>query len=331
MTKFACLALLFVVGSAAVIDGRQAAAVAARKPRVAIVDFDYATVQSGIAAIFGTNIDVGKGVADLLLTYLVKDGNYSVIERSHLDKILAEQNFSNSDRADPTSAARIGKLLGVDAIIVGSITQFGNDTKSTGIGAVGGAMGRIGLGGIGQKQSKAIVGLTARIVSVDTAEVLAVAEGLGESKRTSTSLTGGGGSWRGFGAGAVNFGSSDFQNTIIGEAVKAAVEKMSSEVIGGRSRVGVRSVVVEGLVAAVTGAQVIVNVGSRAGVKVGDQLAVERVGQEIKDPASGKVIRRLTTPVGVLRVVDVDADSAVADVVSGGGFQIKDIVKTVSQ
>jgi curli biogenesis system outer membrane secretion channel CsgG len=331
MTKFACLALLCIVGSAAALDGRQAAPVATRKPRVAIVDFDYATVQSGIAAIFGTNIDVGKGVADLLLTYLVKDGNYSVIERSHLDKILAEQNFSNSDRADPTSAARIGKLLGVDAIIVGSITQFGNDTKSTGIGAIGGAMGRVGLGGIGQKQSKAIVGLTARIVSVDTAEVLAVAEGLGESKRTSTSLTGGGGSWRGFGAGAVNFGSSDFQNTIIGEAVKAAVEKMSGEVIGGRSRVGVRSVAVEGLVAAVTGGQVILNVGSRAGVKVGDRLAVERIGQEIKDPASGKVIRRLTTPVGVLRVVDVDADSAVADIVSGSGFQIKDIVKTVTQ
>jgi hypothetical protein len=184
---------------------------------------------------------------------------------------------------------------------------------------------------VGQKQSKAIVGLTARIVSVDTAEVLAVAEGLGESKRTSTSLTGGGGSWRGFGAGNVNFGSSDFQQTIIGEAVKAAVEKVSGEVIGGRSRVAVRTVTVQGLVAAVTGGQVIVNVGSRAGVKVGDQLSVERVAQEITDPATGKVIRRLTKPVGVLRVVDVDAESAIADVVSGNGFQIKDVVKSVTQ
>ena len=56
------------------------------------------------------------------------------------------------------------------------------------------------------------------MVDIDTAEILAVAEGKGESRRSSTSLTGGGGSWGGFGAGGVNFGSSDFQATIIGGA-----------------------------------------------------------------------------------------------------------------
>ena len=66
---------------------------------------------------------------------------------------------------------------------------------------------------------------------------------MGESKRTSTSLTGGGGGWAGFGAGNVNFGSSDFQSTIIGEAVKAAVEKMSTDVIAERGKVAVAAVV----------------------------------------------------------------------------------------
>lgn len=306
----------------------QAPAAGARKPRVAIMDFEYGTVYSNVAAIFGSNVDIGKGISDLLVNYLVKDGNYSVIERKALDKILAEQNFSNSDRADPNSAAKIGRLLGVDAIIVGSITQFGNDTKNTGVGGVGGGLGRIGIGGFSQKESKAIVGLNARIVNIDTGEIIAVAEGMGESKRKSTSLTGGGGSWGGFGAGGVNFGSSDFQNTIIGEAVKLATEKMSSEVIAGQSRVAVRAVVVNGLVAAVAGPQIILNVGSKAGVKVGDQLAVERVSQEIKDPATGKVIRRLAAPVGIVKVTEVDADSAVASIVSGAGFKVSDVVKS---
>src|SRR3984893_6806894 len=102
-----------------------------RKKRVAIFDFDYATVHSGVAALFGQDVYVGKGISDLLVTYLVKDGSYSVIERKAMDKILAEQNFSNSDRANPNSAAKIGKMLGVDAIIVGSVTQFGNETKNT--------------------------------------------------------------------------------------------------------------------------------------------------------------------------------------------------------
>jgi curli biogenesis system outer membrane secretion channel CsgG len=331
LTKVVCLAVL--VASTAVIPGaaQTPAGASGRKPRVAILDFDYATVHSNVAAIFGTNVDVGKGVTDLLVSYLVKDGSYSVIERQALDRILAEQNFSNSDRADATSAAKIGKLLGVDAIIVGSITQFGNDTKNTGVGGVGGGMGKLGLGGFKQKQSKAIVGLTGRVVSIDTGEILASAEGMGESKRTSTSLTGGGGSWGGFGGGNVNFGSSDFQNTIIGEAVKLAVEQMSSNVVAGRSRVAVRQVVVQGLVAAVAGPQIVLNVGSRAGVQVGDQFSIERVSQEIKDPATGKVIRRLSSSIGVVRVVDVDAESAVAEIVSGSGFKTSDVVKSVAR
>jgi curli biogenesis system outer membrane secretion channel CsgG len=299
-----------------------------RKVRIAIVDFDYATVHSNVSAIFGTNVDVGRGIGDLLVTHLVKDGTFSVIERAALDKILAEQNFSNSDRADPSSAAKIGRLLGVDAILVGSITQFGNDTRNTGVGGVGSAAGRLGLGGVRQKQSKAIVGLNARLVNVDTGEILAATESLGESQRTSTSLTGAGGAWRGFGAGNVDFGSSDFQNTIIGEAVKSAVQKMTTNVIAERGRVQARQVTVQGLVAAVSGSQVILNVGSRAGVKVGDQLAVERVTGEVKDPESGKVIRRMTSNVGVVRVVEVDEQSAVAEVVSGSDFKISDVVRS---
>jgi curli biogenesis system outer membrane secretion channel CsgG len=303
----------------------------ARKKRIAVFDFDYATVHQYSYAIFGRDIDVGRGISDLLVTMLVKDGTYSVIERKNLDKILGEQNFSNSDRANPASAAKIGKLLGVDAIIVGSVTQFGNDTKNTGVGGVGAGLGKVGLGGFSRKESKAIVGIDSRIVDIDTAEILAVAEGKGESKRTSTSMTGGGGGWGGFGAGGVNFGASDFQNTIIGEATKAATEMLSTNLIAGNSKLVVRSVVVEGLVAAADGGQIIINVGAKSGLKVGDQMNVERLSREIKDPATGKVIRRMTAPVGVIKITDVDDQSAVGSVVSGTGFKVGDSVKTLTQ
>jgi len=129
----------------------------------------------------------------------------------------------------------------------------------------------------------------------------------------------------------VNFGSSDFQNTIIGEATKAAVEHLSTEVIAGNGKLQVRTVVVEGLVAAVDGGQIVLNVGTKNGVKVGDQLNVERVSREIKDPATGKVIRRMTSSVGLVKVTDVDNDSSVCSVVSGSGFKVGDAVKTVTQ
>lgn len=307
------------------------AAATGRKKRVAIFDFDYATVQTSTSALFGTNVDIGKGISDLLVKYLVQDGTYSVIERQQLDKILAEQNFSNSDRANPASAAKLGKLLGVDAIIVGAVTQFGNDNKNQNIGGGGGGWRGFGVGGVSHSKSKAVVEINARVVNIDTAEIMAVADGHGESSRSSTGLLGGGGNWHGFGGGNVDFGSSDFQQTIIGEATKAAVEQMSTGLIGDAPKVEIRTVTVEGLVAAVDGGQIVLNVGAKAGVKVGDQLSIERVTREIKDPATGQVIRRMTQPVGMVRVTDVDDISAVCSPVSGSGFKVGDAAKTVVQ
>jgi curli biogenesis system outer membrane secretion channel CsgG len=326
MKKILSLALLALMVAASGASSQET-----RRKRVAIVDFDYATVHSGVSAVFGQDVDVGRGIADLLVTNLVKNGTYSVIERTALNRILAEQNFSNSDRANPTSAARIGKLLGVDAIIVGSITQFGHETRTTNIGGSGGGFGGFGIGGFGHKKSKAIVAVTARVVDVDTGEIMAVAEGRGESKRESTSLLGGGGDWHGFGAGRVDFGTSDFQSTIIGEAVKASVDRLTIDVVGCEDRLQIREIVIQGLIAAVEGGDIVLNVGAKHGLKVGDRLSVERVTKEIKDPATGQVIRRLSTPVGVLAVVDVDESSALASVVSGGGFKAGDAVKRVTR
>jgi hypothetical protein len=96
-------------------------------------------------------------------------------------------------------------------------------------------------------------------------------------------------------------------------------------------KISVRTIVVDGLVAAVDGGQVVLNVGRKAGVNVGDQLDVVRVTREIKDPATGAVIRRLTTTVGVVQATDVDDSSAVCNVVSGSGFKTGDAVKSVTQ
>jgi curli biogenesis system outer membrane secretion channel CsgG len=302
-----------------------------RRPRIAVLDFDYGTVQTASSALFGTNVDVGKGIVDLLVTGLVRDGSYSVIERKALDKILAEQNFSNSNRADPTSAAKIGKLLGVDAIIEGSITEFGNETKKTNLGGAGGGWHGYGIGGFGHSNSKANVAITARIINIDTGEIMAVADGTGQSSRSSTSMLGGGGNWHGWGGGAADFGSSDFQQTIIGEATKTAVDQLGANLASQAGKVGVRTIIVEGVIAAIDGGQIVLNVGGNAGVKVGDQLDVVRVTKEIKDPTTGAVIRRLTTNVGVIKATDVDAISAVCSPVSGTDFKAGDRVKSVAQ
>ena len=145
MKRILALAAVAVIAlqCAGQLFAQEAPAAHARKIRVAVFDFDYGTVHRDVFALFGSDVDVGKGISDMLVTYLVKDGTYSVIERKALDKILAEQNFNNSNRADPTSAAKIGKMLGVDAIIVGSVTEFGGENKNTNVGGFGGRLRRL--------------------------------------------------------------------------------------------------------------------------------------------------------------------------------------------
>jgi len=297
------------------------------KKRVAVMNFDYATVSTYVAQIFGSNQDVGKGIADMLVDRLVNDGKYSVIERKALDKLIAEQNFSNSDRADPSSAARIGKLLGVDAIIIGSITEFGRDDKSKSIGGIGAAAGKFGIGGVGTKEAKAVVQITARMVNVETGEILASIQGRGESKRSGTSLLGGGAGSGGGGGGGMSMGSSNFGATIIGEATNAAVTECATGLDAKAAGLPARVIVIDGLVADVDGAHLILNVGANTGVKVGDTLKIASLGREIKDPATGKVLRRTDSDLGTVTITQVDATSSEGTYSGQPGVKVGDHVK----
>lgn len=300
-----------------------------QKKRVAVLDFDYGTVQSSVAAIFGANQDIGKGITDLLVQRLVERGTFSVIERKALDKILHEQNFSNSDRADSTTAAKLGRILGVDAIITGTITQFGRDDQNRTIGgsAIGGLAGRYGLGGVSTKNSKAVVGITTRMINTDTAEILAAVTGRGESARSGASLVGSGGSWMNAGGGVIDMGSSNFANTILGEAVNLAISSVAQQLDSKASQLPSRKVELDGMVADVSGSQLILNIGSRAGVKVGDHLEVRRKQREITDPATGKVLRRIEEKVGEVVITEVDDQSAVGRYSGGGTAKVGDAVR----
>jgi curli biogenesis system outer membrane secretion channel CsgG len=304
---------------------------AQEKRRVAVLDFGYGTVMTSVQAIFGTNQDIGKGITDMLVNQLLADGDYRVFERAAIDKIMNEQNFSNSDRVNPATAAKIGALAGVNTIIIGDITTFGRDDKNYGGGAVGYGLGKFGVGGLGVHKAKAVVEITARIVDVNTGEILASVTGRGESKRSGTDMLGGGGGWSGGGGGHLDMGSSNFGQTIIGEATKASVAEVATGLDQKSSSLPTIAAPppspVDGLVADASTDDIIINVGSGAGVRVGDTLAVTRVLRTVKDPSSGKVLRTIDSPVGTLTITSVDAGSAVGRFSGAGKPQVGDHVK----
>ena len=304
---------------------------AQQKKRIAILDFDYATVQSDISAIFGTRMDVGKGVADLLVTKVVQGGQYSVIERKQLDKIIAEQNLGASGRVDEATAARIGKILGVDALIMGSIHTFGRDDKNRG-GGGGVNVPVLVFGGIkvGSKKAKAIVGINFRMVATDTAEIFYAGDARGESRREGANIQAYGGIKGVSTDGAIGMDSTNFADTIIGEAVYDCVNKLAAQLEEKAGSLPARAPEkAEGVIADVSGSTVIVNIGRNAGLKKGDRLEVKRVSREVKDPDTGKVIRVVADKVGEIVLTDVDESSSEGNFVGRGAAKVKDKVAPI--
>ena len=330
MRRVILLLALFLLPS--IVVRAQVPAQAGQRHRIAVLDFNYGTVMTTSQAVFGTQVDIGKGISDMLIDRLVNDGTYRVIERNQIDKIMNEQNFSNSNRADPSTAAKIGHILGVDAVIVGDITQFGRDDQSKNIGGMLGKWGSgYGLGGVGTHSAKAVVAVTARLIDTNTGEILASATGKGESKRSGTNLLGGGAGSAGYGGGAAGMNSSNFAQTIIGEATTQAITELAQSIVADNPRLPTlvaAPVVVSGLVADASTPDVIINVGSKAGLKVGDKLQVARVVRVVKDPATGKPLRSIENTVGQLTITSVDSDSAVGSFSGSGKPQVGDTVKS---
>lgn len=327
MLKKFCSATIVIVAMICVLVS---AATAQHKKRVAVLNFEYATVQTTVAAVFGTNVDVGKGISDLLVQQLVTDAKYSVIERNAIEKILNEQNFSNSDRADSATAAKIGKILGVDAVIMGSITEFGRDdqSKTYGGAAVGGVTRKFGIGGLQKRDAKAVVAVTARMVDTTTGEILAAVTGTGESARKGTSLVGAGGGGGNAAGGVYDMTSKNFGETIMGEAVHQAVTQMATQLDQKADALPTRKAEFSGLVADVSGGTIILNIGRNSGVQVGDMVEISRPVRTVKDPTSGKVIKTITNKMGTATITEVDSDSATANYTGSAPAKVGDAAKS---
>ena len=217
---FAGLVAAGVIALTGVASAADSPTPKAKRPLVAVTDFDYGTVGYH----WWGDYDIGKGMADQVMDQLLEEGSFRVVERKKLDTILAEQDFAHSDRADPGAAklSKLGKVLGVKYIITGSITKFGGEQKGQG--------GHIKGIGVGLGKAKTEVTVTARMVDTTTGEVLLSAKGEGVSKK------GGGFSFSKSGLGGYGQNTSDFKESAIGEAQEAACKALVAAIVAKKDR-----------------------------------------------------------------------------------------------
>jgi len=278
--------------------------------RLAVADFDYSAVMDQVQAVFGSQMNIGRGINALLVNRLTAGQRYTVVERNKLDSVLKEQDFGADGRVRQGTGARIGRIHGADAILMGDIVVFGRDDKKKRV-KVGGLVTRFyrvpGIGGLelGRTEEKAVVVINYRLVDAETSEVLHTAEARGESLRRSKGW-GGLLAIGGVGGGAgVDMTNSNFAETIIGEATIDAVSKLAEALNGQAYRLPAMKVDASGRVADVSGATLTLTVGRKDGVAVNDRFAIERIQREIRHPATQEVLDVVSEKLGELLVTEV--------------------------
>lgn len=248
--------------------------------------------------------DPGHGMADMLITALVKTGKFRVYERAALDEILAEKNLSLSDLANPGTAA--GQKLEIgDIMVKASITEFGYKESE-----VGGALSRLGkAASIGSYTGRVAVDL--RLIDIGSGEVL-WADSVDKSE-TSRSL--------GVSTDQFSFGDQkSFDEHVVGKAtrkvINAVVEKLEEQVAR-RPWQGLLITADDFL---------FIDGGTELGIKAGMVFEVKRQTQEVKHPKTGKVLKVIHETVGEVKATEVEDGVTTVERLSGSGFRTGDVV-----
>jgi curli biogenesis system outer membrane secretion channel CsgG len=151
------------------------------KPRIAVLEFknkaDNQWWYHGGA----------EAAQDVFVTELVKSGKFRVVEREQLEALMREKNLTLSGDVDPSSAVRIGKLLGVNYLLTGAVTEYGATDKS----AHGSGIGR--LPGFSAGKRSFVAAMNARLIDTSTGEIAWADEARGEESSVKVSVGGFGG------------------------------------------------------------------------------------------------------------------------------------------
>ena len=201
----------------------------AKKPRLAILDFPAA---SGAWSCSGWSNNEGRmsSVLRELFTTEISErshGKLRLVERARLAELRQELKFQQSGEVDPASVQQAGKLLGARYVLTGKITRFAckiSDTSSGwGIGALVGKVTGSGLAGAvaGSAHLKHVNfsgRLDARLIEVETGEILVTFKDENETGDTSAKVAGGG-------------SEVQYDDELASKVFEPMVQKMASKVV----------------------------------------------------------------------------------------------------
>jgi len=252
----------------------------------------------------------GEGVSEMIITELVKSGKYRVIERDQIANMLAEKGIELEGDADNRAISDLGRALGAEIGIYGTITEFGTQSGKTGVN-VPLVDVRVGVG-----KTTAKIALDVRMIDLNTGDIL-FAESVSRKKsvpRGEIDLLFGG------------FESEQqFNETMIGQLTRKAVAEVVEHIDAHAEEVAWQARVIT-----VREDKIYINAGKVDGIPVGLEFIVYREEEELIDPESGINLGAIESEVGRIQVQDNgvgDGKASVCTALQGYYFQEGDIVR----
>ena len=224
---------------------------------------------------------LGKQTADMLTARLVETGQFMVFERPDLSKLEQEQAILGE-----------ANLVGVDTLILGSVTEFGRSTTGQ-----KGFLSKTKL-----QTARAVVEI--RMVDARTGFAFFSAEGIGEATLESGEIAG--------------FGSkADYDATLNDKAIAAAVSDVIEELLNELGQRDWRTDILS-----IEDSRVYLSGGELQGLKIGDSLAVMQSGETVRSKQTGFDIDLPATQIAEVRIQSFFGDSeinegSIATIVSG--------------
>jgi len=241
---------------------------------------------------------LGKQVTDLLSKSLTESGAYLVFERPDISRLKDESALTGVKL----------NVIGVDALIIGSLTEFGRKT-----------VGETGFVSSSKKQV-AFAKVDLRVVDVTTGQVFFATSGAGESSTQVASTFG-------FGSQAAYDGT--LNDSAIRQAISEAVNRLSNEMAGRPWQTFFLS--------AEQGRYFVAG-GKAQGLRPGMLFSVQTAGEKIKSPQTGFDITLPGREIAQLRIDANFGDSeategSVGSIVSGSvqGLKVDQLVIRVKE
>ena len=241
---------------------------------------------------------IGAGASKMLETELAKSGMFDVFTRAEMKHVLKEQALGQKGMVTAQSAAKTGRLIGVNVVVVGAVTEFGE------------SVGGVSVWGLaGGKKSTARVVIDVQLIDTTSGKIHKALSAEGREGHSGVSI---------FGIG----GGMSLDDTKIGKAMRRAIDKLVKELSVEMTKIPWTAKVVK-----VKGSTVYMNVGVNSNIQPGTKFLVYSAGEELIDPDTGESLGTEETLAGEVMATQVLKKITKATVVSGTGFSRGDVIR----